>query len=131
MSLGRLETTLTDVRYSGEREGPMDLPIEARVARLDPRLGERQVSRLAGALPAMKGAQLTDGGLHILLVAGVTFNAALTAKNGDLVLKPETPVARPEPPLTPGGLLGAVYIKEVHIRRSAVVLEGQANGLGI
>lgn len=132
-SLGRLDLTFRDVRYTGERDGPLDSPIEARAARFESRLTEREVSALAGALPGVRGAELASGrpGLRLLLPGGVTADAGLAAEDGGLVLRPEPPLLDPELVLTPGGLPAGASIEEVSVGEKAVVIEGRADGLGV
>lgn len=131
VGLGGLGLILRDVRYTGERDGPLDPPIEARAARFESRLTEREVSRLAGVLPGIQGAELDGSGLVLDLPGEATADADLAAQDGGLVLKPETPVLDPEIPLTPGGLPAGFSVEEVNVETEVVVIEGRADGLGV
>lgn len=131
VGLGRLAVTLTDVRYTGEPGGLMNLPIEAREVRFESRLSEEEVFGLAGALLGVEGAELADGGLVLYLPGGATADAGLAAEDGGLVLRPETPALEPEIPLTPGGLPAGASLEEVDVESDAVVIEGRADDLGL
>lgn len=131
LSFGRLDVSLADVRYEGEREGPLDPPIEAREARFRSRLTEGEVSGLAGSLPGVNGVRLSDGGLRLLLAGRAAIDAELAAEGGGLVLRPDTPILNPELPLTPKGLPGGVSVDEVRVGAEGVTIEGDAGGLGV
>lgn len=131
LSLGTLDVNLSDVHYDGEREGPLDPPIEARNVSFELSLNERQASGLASSLPLVKGARLENGSLKLLLVRNRSVEATLFEKRGELFLKLHSPLFEPELPLTPGGVFGTLYIERVRVMGDEVVIRGTANGLGI
>lgn len=131
LDLGRLDLTLEEVEYTGERDGPLDAPIEASDARFESRLTENEVSGLARMAPGVSGVEISGEELRLELPAGATADAELAAEDGGLLLKPDTPLLDPEIPLIPERLPGGASIRDARVEEGGVLIEGAAGDLGV
>lgn len=124
--LTRLDLTLDDVTVElSELSDPDVIPFEATTARFSVGLSGPALLALSGPPPGLVSVEVLEDGVRLTAVGGLSATVTPSARDGDLVLRADTPVLQGLEVVVPvPALLGETRVESVRVEGGLVLLEG-------
>jgi len=124
--LTRLEFTLADVRIDrNELYNPDVIPFDATTGRFSAGLDGPALLSLSGPPPGLQAIEVVEQGVRLVVTGGLSATVTPSARNGNLVLRADSPVlGDPEIVVPVPVLLEGTRIESVRVDGGLVLIEG-------